>query len=450
MHYFFMGVAGAGMSAMAQFLAGKGYKVSGSDRQFDGAPKKTIQLKLEKAGIQCFPQDTSGIQNKPDRVVVSAAVEPEIPEYKKAARLCIPIVKRSELLAEICNKHRTIAIAGTSGKSTVTAMIYEIFEFAGFSPSLITGAGLESLKTKGLIGNAVNGKSDLLIIEADESDGLLGKYKPETGIILNIEKDHKSTDELYRIFGEFAGNTRQELIVNRQNAGSFHFTKNSFFDFMSENLQPDILSQSIDGIHFKIRGQTFKMQQIGAHTAENATAAAAAALCYDIPLSASAKSLANFEGIDRRHRIVGSANNITVIDDYAHNPAKLSASLKACQAISERVLIWFQPHGFGPTRFLRNEFVKELNFTARPEDTIVFSDIYFAGGTVSKDISSRDLINDLQALGSNAHYLPDRQKLPGFIKTQVKPGSIILLCGARDPSLRNYADYIFDEIIKQL
>jgi UDP-N-acetylmuramate--alanine ligase len=446
MHYFFMGVAGAGMSAMAQFMAGKGLKVSGSDRQFDGSKKTIIQNQLEEAGVRCFPQDTSGIHKALDRVVVSAAVEPGIPEYKKAVELNIPIIKRSELLAQICNRHRTVAVAGTSGKSTVAAMIYEIFEFAGLSPSLITGAGLEKLKDKGLIGNAVSGKSDVLIIEADESDGLLVNYKPEIGIILNVEKDHKSMDELYDIFGKFAENTRKELIVNRKNSGSAHFSKHSIFDFMTEDLQPEIFSQSLSGIGFKIREQIFTMQQIGAHTAENAAAAVAAALSFDIPLSASAKALKNFKGIDRRHRIVGSVNNVTVIDDYAHNPAKLAASLKACQAISSRVLLWFQPHGFGPTRFLRDEFAKELNFTARPEDIIVFSDIYYAGGTVSKDISSRDLINDLQALGSNAHYLPDREKLSQFLKPELKQGDIILLCGARDPSLRNFADRVLSEL----
>lgn len=442
-HYFFMGIAGAGMSALAQYMVGKGHKVSGSDRIFSSSEGRRIKQQLEAEGIRCFAQDGSGLHNRIDAMVVSTAVEPTVPEYKKALSLGIPVMMRSDLLAAVANSQQSIAVAGTSGKSTVAAMLYEIFEAAGFSPSLITGAGLERLRRKNKIGNAVAGKSNLLIIEADESDGSIVKYKPETGVILNIEKDHKPLDELYQLFGQFAENTRSELIVNRKNGGSSRFSEHSEFDFMAGDFLPRELKQSKEGIEFYLNDIPFKIKQIGAHNAENAAAAAAVAKCYDIPLKVSAQALKHYEGIDRRHRIVGKAQGAVIIDDYAHNPAKLAASLEACQALSSHVILWFQPHGFGPTKFLRDEFVKEMLRTVRPQDKIIFSDIYYAGGTAAKDISSEDLINDMRALGLTAQYLPKRENLVSQLNGHIKPDSIILLCGARDTSLGHFADDLF-------
>ncbi|MBP6625739.1 MAG: UDP-N-acetylmuramate--alanine ligase, partial [Chitinophagaceae bacterium] len=190
-NFFFIGVGGAGMSAIAQYLAGNGKKVSGSDRLFNDPVNDYVKHQLEKEHITCFLQDGSGINEQTEAVIISTAIEESNVEMMKARSLNIPVIIRAELLAEICASKRTIAIAGTSGKSTTTAMLFHILFENGVSPSLITGAGLASLQEGGKIGNAFCGQSDWLLIEADESDGTLVKYKPEIGLLLSIDKDHK-------------------------------------------------------------------------------------------------------------------------------------------------------------------------------------------------------------------------------------------------------------------
>src|SRR4030095_2592723 len=196
---FFIGVAGTGMSALAQYLQGIGNNVSGSDRYFKEGEFNETKEKLEAEGIKCFLQDGSGINDKTDLVVVSTAIEDTVFEVQKAMQLNIPIIKRSELLALIAESKRTIAIGGTSGKSTTVAMLFEMLSYAGMQPNLVTGAGLVSLIKKGKIGNAAAGKGEWLIIEADESDGSIIQYHPEVGVLLNIDKDHKDLPELTQL-----------------------------------------------------------------------------------------------------------------------------------------------------------------------------------------------------------------------------------------------------------
>ncbi|MFL5728404.1 MAG: Mur ligase domain-containing protein, partial [Cytophagaceae bacterium] len=213
-NYFFVGIAGTGMSAIAQYLKGIGKEVSGSDRLFNKDNKMLIQEQFEKAGIQCFFQDGSGITPKTQVVVVSTAIEEINVEYQKAKAAGITIIKRSELLAAISSVKKTIAVGGTSGKSTTTAMIFHILRENGFSPSLITGAGLTELQQKGLPGNAWVGESEWLVIESDESDGSIINYVPEIGIVLNIDRDHKEYSELMQLFRTFRNNTRGKFIIN--------------------------------------------------------------------------------------------------------------------------------------------------------------------------------------------------------------------------------------------
>lgn len=196
---FFIGVAGVGMSAIAQYLQGIGKNVSGSDRYFQPNEYNKTKSQLEAEGIQCFVQDGSGITEKTDLVVVSTAIEDSVFEVKKAKELGIPIIKRSELLSIIAKSKKTIAVAGTSGKSTTSAMLYQILYNAGLEPSIISGAGLTSIIKQGKIGNAAVGKGDWLIIEADESDGSVVQYQPEIGLLLNIDKDHQEIEELIHL-----------------------------------------------------------------------------------------------------------------------------------------------------------------------------------------------------------------------------------------------------------
>lgn len=447
---FFIGVAGVGMSAIAQYLQGIGKNVSGSDRYFHPGEYNKTKEQLENEGIKCFPQDESGITEYTDLIVVSTAIEDTVDEVKKAKELGIPIIKRSQLLAMIAKSKKTVAVAGTSGKSTTSAMLFQILLDAGLEPSIISGAGLTSIIKQGKIGNAAVGKGDWLIIEADESDGSVVQYEPEIGLLLNIDKDHQEIDELIGLFTIFKNNTNSLFIVNQSNTLAKTLSANAKNDFGFENEEAgyNALNFSQQGFHlsFEIQGQIFEMNAIGQHSVENAAAAVAVAHQIGVNLKTCAESLKHYEGIYRRHQILGQKNGIWVIDDYAHNPAKCAASIKACQPLADKVVAWFQPHGYGPTRFLRKDFVEEISNTLRSQDEIWMSEIFYAGGTAVKDISANDLIEDIKAKGKKAFFVEERNEFLEAVRPSLSGNSVLLLMGARDPSLEEFCKELYNNL----
>lgn len=447
---FFIGVAGVGMSAIAQYLQGIGKNVSGSDRYFHPGEYNKTKEQLENEGIKCFPQDGSGITEDTDLIVVSTAIEDTVYEVKKAKELGIPIIKRSQLLAMIAKSKKTVAVAGTSGKSTTSAMLFQILLDVGLEPSIISGAGLTSIIKQGKIGNAAVGKGDWLIIEADESDGSVVQYVPEIGLLLNIDKDHQEIEELIDLFTTFKNNTNSLFVVNQSNTLAKTLSANTKNDFGFENEEAgyNALNFKQQGFHlsFEIQGQVFEMNAIGQHSVENATAAVAVAHQIGVDLKTCAESLKHYEGIYRRHQILGQKNGIWVIDDYAHNPAKCAASIKACQPLADKVVAWFQPHGYGPTRFLRQDFVEEISNTLRPQDEIWMSEIFYAGGTAVKDISANDLIEDIKAKGKKAFFVEDRNQFLEAVRPSLSKNSVLLLMGARDPSLEEFCKNLYEKL----
>jgi UDP-N-acetylmuramate-alanine ligase len=448
---FFIGIAGAGMSAIAQWLAGNNKKISGSDRYFIPGAVNDTREKLVAVGIDCFQQDGSGINTAIDLVVVSTAVEDTVPEVQKARQLNIPIIKRSELLALIAASKKTIAIGGTSGKSTTCAMLFDIMEHAGMEPGIISGAGLVSIMKEGRIGNARAGRSEWLVIEADESDGSIIQYKPEIGVLLNVDKDHKEMDALMEIFSEFRKNTRGLFIVNAAHGEAFKLSQSLAQDFSTDPAHPagyqaSRFSQKGLAISFQINGTDFTMNTLGRHNMENALAATAVASLLGVDLLTCSAALKSYEGIYRRHQILGKKQGVWLIDDYAHNPVKCAVSIKACQDIAPKVIAWFQPHGYGPTRFLRQDFVDEIGRALRPIDEIWMSEIFYAGGTTTKDISAGDLINDLRALGKPAFFAEERNDFLEMVRPHFTENCVLLLMGARDPSLENFAKQIWEQL----
>ena len=448
---FFIGVAGTGMSAIAQYLAGAGYNVSGSDRYFKPGESNETKEKLEAEGIECFLQDGSGIITATELVVVSTAIEDTVFEVQKAKQLNIPIIKRSELLALIAKSKRTIAIGGTSGKSTTTGMLFQILEHAGLQPSIISGAGLINIIKEGKIGNAKTGKGDWLVIEADESDGSIVQYEPDIGLLLNIDKDHKEIDELIQVFEVFKKNTKNLFIVNQSHVLAKQLSKNINNDFsVDENSGAGFIAKNFKQqglkISFTINDISFVLNQVGKHNMENALAATAVANQIGVDLTVCAEALQQYEGIYRRHQVFGNKHGVLLIDDYAHNPAKCAASIQACQYIAPKVIAWFQPHGYAPTRFLRKDFVEEIAAALRPIDEIWMSEIFYAGGTATKDISASDLINDLKDLNKNAFFVEDRNKLLEEVRSHFSDDCVLLLMGARDPSLEKFAKQVWNEL----
>lgn len=447
---FFIGIAGSGMSAIAQYLKGIGKNVSGSDRFFIEGEYNETKEKLEAEGIKCFIQNGEGITEYTDLIVVSTAVEDTVAEVQKAKQLNIPIIKRSELLALISDSKKTIAVGGTSGKSTTSAMLFDILGYAGLQPSIISGAGLVSIIKQGKIGNAKVGIGEWLVIEADESDGSIVQYKPEIGLLLNIDKDHKEIETLLDIFKIFKENSKR-FVVNQSHALAKQFSQNNRQDFSwSENddagYKVTAFVQQGLTILFKINGIDFKLSVVGKHNMENALAASAIAAQLGVDLKISAEALKKYEGIYRRHQVFGNKNGVWLVDDYAHNPVKCAAAIAACQPIAPKVIAWFQPHGYGPTKFLRNDFVKEIVNVLRPEDEIWMSEIFYAGGTTTKDISANDLINDLKGLNKPAFFVENRNDLLTAIRTHLTDNCVLLLMGARDPSLEQFAKQTWDKL----
>jgi UDP-N-acetylmuramate--alanine ligase len=446
---FFIGIAGSGMSAIAQYLKGIGKNVAGSDRFFKANEYNETKAKLEAEGIACFFQDGEGITTETDLVVVSTAVEDTVAEVQKAKQLNIPIVKRSELLAMIAASKKTIAIGGTSGKSTTTAMLFDILEYAGLQPSIISGAGLVSIIKQGKIGNAKVGAGEWLVIEADESDGSIVQYKPEVGLLLNIDKDHKEIETLLDIFQTFKDNSKK-FVVNQSHPLAKKFSQNIGQDFSwndgDAGYKATDFSQHGLVISFNINAVPFKLNLVGKHNMENALAAVALAAQAGVGLETAAASLNKYEGIYRRHQVFGNKNGIWVIDDFAHNPVKCAAAIQACQPIAPKVIAWFQPHGYGPTRFLRNDFVHEIANVLRPEDEIWMSEIFYAGGTAVKDISANDLINDLKALNKPAFFIENREDFLAAVRSHLTNNCVLLLMGARDPSLEQFAKDVWNKL----
>ncbi|MBV9960932.1 MAG: UDP-N-acetylmuramate--alanine ligase [Parafilimonas sp.] len=447
---FFIGIAGAGMSALAQYLKGIDKNVSGSDRYFKAGDFNDTKNKLEAEGIICFEQNGDGITSGTQLVIVSTAVEDTVIEVRKAKQLNIPIIRRSELLALISKSKKTIAVGGTSGKSTTVAMLFEILDFAGLQPGLISGAGLTKLIKQNKIGNAAVGKGEWLVIEADESDGSIIQYKPEIGILLNVDKDHKDLPELMELFQQFKQNSKI-FVVNASNKFAATLSQNMQQDFSSdENSDAGYVLKHFQQQGFKISfevNQTyFRINTPGKHNAENALSAIAAANNIGVDLNIAAEALQHYEGIYRRHQIIGERNGVVLIDDFAHNPAKCAASIKACQPVGKKLIAWFQPHGYAPTKFLRNDFVKEIAEALRPQDEIWMSEIFYAGGTTTKDISANDLVTDLKALQKNAFFIEHRNDFAKKIKKHLTGNCVILLMGARDPSLEAFAQFVWATI----
>jgi UDP-N-acetylmuramate--alanine ligase len=255
----FAGIMGSGMSAIAQYLAWSGYAVTGSDRiAFSGAMKDSRE-KLERCGCRIFPQDGSGITADTEALVISTAIEDHNPDVGAARQRGMPIYHRSDVLAAIVASHRTIAVCGTSGKSTVAALIFEILRGCGQSPSVITGGNLIRLSQEGLLGNAFKGHSGMLVMEADESDGTLVKYRPEKALFLNISKDHKSVADTLELFSRLSSQT--PWVMKNADDPGLHSLKAARRFGLGDgaDCRPDAVKAVTPAVLFTFRGTDFEL-----------------------------------------------------------------------------------------------------------------------------------------------------------------------------------------------
>jgi UDP-N-acetylmuramate--alanine ligase len=430
----FTGIFGSGMSALAQYLRFQGISVSGSDRFHASEDTAAIRRSLEGLGCTIVPQDGSGVGLDADAVCISTAIEDSNPDIAAARTRGLPVIHRSDLLASIIATKKTIAVAGTSGKSTVTAMIFEFLTACGKSPSLLSGAALRRLEKQGLIGNAYSGGSDLLVVEADESDGTLVKYRPEAAVILNVSKDHKSIEEVAKLFHTLAAQSswtasNADDTVLASLPATVRFGRNGSGSWRPD--QEELLPTAVRLVKNNIE---YHLPLPGEHNLENLLAALCVCEHYGCEPAALADAVKTYEGVARRFSVTRTKKNVQVVDDFAHNPAKIAAVVRASRGLSDRIIAVYQPHGFGPTRFLKDEYIATFRAAFRQQDSLYLLPIYYAGGTAQKNISSDDIIKGLGAVSFNAQAA-DRDELLVRLQADARSGDCILLMGARDPSL---------------
>ena len=438
----FCAVAGSGMSALAQVLKAKGWEVFGTDRSFDQGKEIKIKQALQESGIVICPQDGSMLDNDLDVLYTSTAVESTIPDIKRALDLGVEIKKRSDLLAEIFASYpQGIAIGGTSGKSTLTAMIGYVLDKAGLLPSVINGAVMQNYKDKSGLPNVILNDGKICVIEADESDGSIAKYTPYISVVNNISLDHKTIEELKILFGDFVKKATLGAVINLDcpHASQLISLNKNILTFSISNPQADFYFHDIKAISggsvYVFQNQTYTLPLIGNFNIANAAAAVAACSYFGVDAKKTCEILETFAGTKRRLEILGQENSITIIDDFAHNPDKVAASMSALKNYEGRLLIMFQPHGFDPMRLMGKEIMDSFKQYMSQDDILMVPEIYFSGGTVNRDISSQDLVNYITQSGKQALYFPNRESLEQHIQQIMRPKDRIVLMGARDNTI---------------
>jgi len=363
-----------------------------------------------------------------------------VPDVAAAREKNIPIIHRSELLADFVARHRSVAVTGTSGKSTVTAMVFAILNGAGLDPSVITGGDLPALEAQGLPGNAFAGSSDLLVVEADESDGSLVRYAPAIGVVLNLQRDHKEMTEVAAMFATLRARVREALVVgDADNLDQFAGGALRFGLSARAGIRGEDVALGPASSRFRVKDTKFELAVPGAHNVANALAAIATCHVLGVALEEMATPLAGFTGIGRRFQTVGKVRSVEVIDDFAHNAEKIAAAIRTAKLRAKRVLAIYQPHGYGPTRFLRRDFVTTFTRELGADDRLWMLEVFYAGGTATRDFSAADIVAEIGALGTKAEFAASRERLVARVAEQARPGDLVLVMGARDPSLSELA-----------
>ncbi|MEW6740415.1 MAG: UDP-N-acetylmuramate--L-alanine ligase [Nitrospirota bacterium] len=449
MKIFFSGIGGSGVSAIAGFMADKGHIISGSDRAFDKNPEHPLYKLLKSKGICIVPQDGNGIDSSFDFSVFSTAVEHDQPEFLKAKSLGIPIKTRPEYLSEIVLDFKTIAVAGTSGKSTTSGMLAFLMQKFGLNPNFIGGGRVKQFKTGTNPGNSITGSSDILVIEACESDGTIVNYKPEHSIILNLDLDHHSIDKTAMMFETLVKNTADKIVVNADddNLKDIDIKDTITFSIDSpSNYKADNIIYKPFSTDFSLKETKFNLSIPGRHNLYNALSCIAILSETGIPIKDIAGVLHEFKGIERRFDIHLNDGKRLVIDDYAHNPHKISSLMQTMKNIKEKICYIFQPHGFAPTLMMKNEYIEAFTENLRDTDHLILLPIFYAGGTVSKDISSHDLADGVKAKGKSVEVVEDRNVILKRLNDQINGYNNYVIFGARDETLSDLARGIADLI----
>jgi len=346
------------------------------------------------------------------------------------------MLHRAEMLAHCAAGARLLAVAGTSGKTTTTAMLGWILTEAGLDPTVVNGGAVTAWRGADRTGSVRRGPSDLWVVEVDESDRSLLRFTPEWAVITNISRDHFPLPETIRLFQDFAARVRREIVCFPDAA-----------DLLA--LPPDRVVTAEDeagvfagpaGDELRIAGETVRVPLPGRHNLENAALAARLALRVGAAPAAVRTALARFPGVARRLEMVAPpARGVRVLDDYGHNPAKISAAWRAAAADARRVLGVWRPHGFRPLAEMMDDLADAFAAVCRPEDELFLLPVFFAGGTVVRSADSGELAERLRARGARARTVAGYDELRKALLDALRPGDTALIMGARDPELPRFA-----------
>jgi len=466
--YFFCGIGGSGMLPLAMIVQSRGHVIQGSDRSRDQGRTPEKFDWLTHRGIGLFAQDGSGVTSPNQIVVASGAIENTVPDIAAARKAGATLMTRPELLSQLFNASPSrIGVAGTSGKSTITGMIAWILHQAGLEPTVMNGAVMKNFtRPDHPFASALIGAETLFVAEVDESDGSISRYDPTVAIVSNISLDHKSMQELTDLFGGFASRAGI-AVLNLDNAGTASLAATMIrqneeagtdygvvtfsveggeADFRAETLQPLPAGMSFSVSEHGKPGLEVVLNVPGAHNVANALAALAAVRAVGVALPDAIAALQTFTGIRRRLEVVGTRSGITVIDDFAHNPDKIAATLRTLHAFEGRLLILFQPHGFGPLRLMKSEFIEGFASLMNDEDILLLPEPVYYGGTTDRSVGSLDIAQGIRSRGRKAEALPTRTACGERLVELARPGDRILIMGARDDTLSEFAQALLDQL----
>jgi len=445
--FFFVGIGGSGMMPLAMILAGRGALVEGSDRSLDAGRVPAKFAALEALGIALFPQDGSGIVSAEQTVVASAAVEDSVPDIVAAVRVGALRMTRAQLNAALFNAASlSIGVAGTSGKSTVTGMIGWILHSTGRAPTVMNGAVMKDFAAPDApFASALVGDPATYVSEVDESDGSIELYAPRVAVLNNVSLDHKSLDELRDLFGDFSRRAAATVVnigdpeaaalaVGLDRARLTTVAVGRPADLMAEALAAESFAIAFDlvaaGERFRVR-----LSVPGAHNVANALTAIGAAAAAGVPIAEAVRAIRGFTGLRRRFDLVGEAGGVAVIDDFGHNPDKIAATLATLHDFPGRLLVLFQPHGYGPLKQMRRELVATFASGLAAGDMLVLPDPVYQGGTVAREVGSAEIVHDVGLAGRHAEHVPDRTAAAAHLVAMARPGDRIVVMGARDDTL---------------
>jgi UDP-N-acetylmuramate--alanine ligase len=437
---------------MAQLVASLGAHVTGSDRSHDRGAALPWFEHLRAAGVRIVPQDGSGVTPDLDAVIHSAAVEAQNPDILRATELGVERIRRGSFLARFADRRRALAIAGTSGKSTVTAMAAHILVCAGLDPSFLGGGAAVDLAGATPPGSLRLGESDWFVVETDESDGSVAEFHPALATLANLSRDHKEMDVVAGFLSTLLAQTVEAAVIHAGDPGLARVTRPRDLDVLAVALEgttvwiePGLVARGIradaGGVRFHVAGNPVRVPSPGRATVENALLALGTAVAAGVSIPVAAAALASFAGVRRRFERVGAAGGVEVYDDFAHNPVKIRAAIEALRPPGA-LWIYYQPHGYGPTRFFRDELIEAFRETLRPGDHLLLAPIYDAGGTADRSIRSEDLAAPLRARGANADVLSTREAAAQTVVTGARPGDRVVIMGARDDTLPAFARFL--------